>query len=70
MPRQISWSALVLATALVVVPVMVSAQPESLRIGKKGEIELTQSTRFGPTLLKPGHDEAYGGGRPARSRHS
>jgi hypothetical protein len=57
MTRQILSSSLALAAALIVVPVLVSAQPVSLRIGKRGEIQLTQPTRFGTTLLKPGHYE-------------
>ena len=57
MMRQISWRAIALAAALMAVPVLVSAQSESIRIGKKGEIELTQPTRLGTTQLQPGHYE-------------
>jgi hypothetical protein len=55
MMRQVSWRAIALATALITAPVLVSAQTESIRIGKKGEIELNQPTRVGTTLLQSGH---------------
>lgn len=46
-----------LLTALIAASVVVAAQSESIRIGKKGEIEITQPTHFGATLLQPGHYE-------------
>lgn len=55
--RQISWKATALAVLLMATPTLVSAQPESIRIGKKGEIELNQPTRVGTALLKTGHYE-------------
>lgn len=56
--RQIFWRAIVLAVAFVAVPVLVGAgQPESIRIGKKGEIDLNQPMRVGTALLQPGHYE-------------
>ena len=48
---------LALMTALIVASVVASAQSEGFRIGKKGDIELSQPTYFGTTLLKPGHYE-------------
>ena len=36
---------------------LASAQTQSVRIGKTGAIELGQPTRFGTTLLQPGHYE-------------
>jgi len=57
MMRHISWRAIALATALIALPGLVSAQPESIRIGKKGEIELNQPMRVGTTLLQSGHYE-------------
>lgn len=54
MARQISWSVVALATVLAIAPASVGAQPESIRIGKKGEIQLTQPTWLGTRLLEPG----------------
>lgn len=51
------WRPIALLTALIAASVVVAAQSESIRIGKKGEIELTQPTRLGTTLLQPGHYE-------------
>ena len=52
-----SWPFIAIATALVLASALVYAQPQSIRVGKTGEIELTQETRFGTTLLQPGHYE-------------
>jgi hypothetical protein len=38
-------------------PVLAHAKTESIRIGKTGDVEITQSTRFGDTLLPAGHYE-------------
>lgn len=57
MQHQLSWRFIALATALIVASALVRAQTESIRIGKKGEIELVQPTHFGATLLQPGHYE-------------
>ena len=48
---------IVLAAVLLVAPALVRAQAESIRIGKKGEIEIVQPTRLGTTVLQPGHYE-------------
>ena len=52
-----SWRPIALLAALIAASVVVGAQSQSIRIGKKGEIELTQPTRLGTTLLQPGHYE-------------
>jgi hypothetical protein len=55
--RKISWRAIAIASALLALPALASAQPARTPIGKKGEIELNQPTRFGATLLDPGQYE-------------
>jgi hypothetical protein len=56
--RTALWRTLIaLATTMVVTPALAFAQTESIRIGKKGEIEITQPTRFGDSLLPAGHYE-------------
>ena len=57
MRHRLSWRYITLATALIVASALVLAQSQSIRIGKKGEIELTQLTRFGTALLQAGHYE-------------
>jgi hypothetical protein len=57
MRHQLSWPFIVLAAILAAIPALVRAQAESIRIGKKGEIELAQPTHLGTTLLQPGHYE-------------
>ena len=49
------WRPIALATVLTAASVVVAAQSESIRIGKKGEIELNQPMRVGATLLQSGH---------------
>lgn len=51
------WGPIALLTALIFASGVMAAQSESIRIGKKGEIELAQPTRLGTTLLQPGHYE-------------
>jgi hypothetical protein len=55
------WRSIALLTALIAASVVVAARAESIRIGKKGEIELTQPTRLGTTLLQAGHYEVQHG---------
>lgn len=57
MMRQISWRVVALVLVLTVVPVLVSAQFETVPIGKKGEIDLNQPMRVGKTLLQSGQYE-------------
>lgn len=57
MPTPLWLHVIALATTLVVAPALAHAQTESIRIGKKGDIEITQPTRFGTTLLPAGHYE-------------
>ena len=52
-----SWRPIALLTSLIAAAVVVEAQPHSIRIGKKGQIELAQPTSLGTTLLQPGHYE-------------
>ena len=55
MHHQPTWrlGALLIALSAAVFPV--SAQSQSIRIGKSGQIELAQETRLGTALLRPGH---------------
>ncbi len=57
MQYQLSRAFIVLAAVPVAAPALVRGQTESIRIGKKGEIEIAQPTHVGVTLLQPGHYE-------------
>lgn len=59
MQSKLLWGPIALATALMTASVLVGAQSNGVRIGKKGEIELAQPTHFGTTLLQPGHYEVH-----------
>ena len=52
MQPRLSWRFIALATALITTSTLASAQSRSIRIGKTGEIELTQPTWLGTTLLQ------------------
>lgn len=43
--------------SMIATTMLASAQTEGVRIGKAGAIDLGQPTRFGTTLLQPGHYE-------------
>ena len=49
------WLFAALTAALILAPMLASAQPGHTPIGKKGEIELDRPTHIGATLLQPGH---------------
>jgi len=51
------WRPQALLTALIAASIVASARSEGAPIGKKGELELSQPTHFGTTLLQPGHYE-------------
>ena len=51
------WRTYIVVAVLLAAPGLLHAQADSIRIGKKGEIEISQATHFGDTLLPPGHYE-------------
>ena len=57
MHHQHSWRLAALLIALSAAAFPASAQSQSIRIGKSGQIELGQETRLGKALLGPGHYE-------------
>ena len=57
MHRKRLWRPIALTAMFIAAAVLATAQPDKVRIGKTGAIELGQPTRFGTTLLQPGHYE-------------